>query len=240
VVPILVLKMGSTLPALKARRGDFEDWIISGLGVPRQRVSVVDVSLGQPLPPLNGHAAIVVTGSHTMVTEQKEWSEQAAAWLTDAVHKEMPVLGICYGHQLLAHALGGDVGNNPNGREFGTVEVALQTPAHTDPLLEGLPRRIRVHVGHTQSVLRLPAGAIRLASNPWDANQAVRFGPAAWGVQFHPEFDADIVGEYIEHYRDLLAREGQDPDALIMTTRVESSGSDVLRKFARLVRGAGD
>jgi GMP synthase (glutamine-hydrolysing) len=236
---VLILKMGSTLPALKARKGDFEDWIIRGMGLTPDQVSVVDVSTGQRLPPLNGHSGIVVTGSHTMVTEQREWSEQAAAWLADAVRKERPVLGICYGHQLLAHALGGDVGNNPNGREFGTVEVALETPAHTDPLLGGLPRRVRVHVGHTQSVLRLPAGAVRLASNPWDANQAVRFGAAAWGVQFHPEFDADIIGEYIEHYRDLLAREGQDPDALITTTRMDSAGSDVLRRFDRLVR-AGD
>jgi GMP synthase (glutamine-hydrolysing) len=234
--PILVLKMGSTLPALKARKGDFEDWIIAGLGVLRERVSVVDVPRKEPLPALNGHAGIVITGSHTMVTEQKDWSEQAAAWLAEAVREELPVLGICYGHQLLAHSLGGEVGNNPKGREFGTVEVALEEAGLNDDLLGCLPPRARVHVGHTQSVLRLPPGAVRLASNSWDPNQAVRFGPAAWGVQFHPEFDAEIVREYIEHYHGVLSAEGQDPARLIVTATEETSGPLLLRKFARLVR----
>lgn len=233
---ILILKMGDTLPSLKSRRGDFEDWIIAGLGVPREQVSVVDVPCKEPLPALNGHAGIIITGSHTMVTEQKDWSEQAAAWLADAVREERPVLGICYGHQLLAHALGGEVGNNPNGREFGTVEIALETPAQTDALLEGLPNRIRVHVGHTQSVVRLPAGAVRLASNPWDPHQAVRFGPAAWGVQFHPEFDPEIVREYITHYRDVLAAEGQDPDRLLTRACDTEFGTLIFRRFERIAR----
>ena len=147
----------------------------------------------------------------------------------------VPVLGICYGHQLLAHALGGEVGDNPRGREFGTVDVSLEKITRDDPLLGALPRRIRVHVGHTQSVLRLPEGAVRLASNPWDINQAARFGPAAWGVQFHPEFDAEIIREYLEHYRGVLSAEGQDPDRLLSGVVDEPAGKLVLRKFAALV-----
>lgn len=143
---------------------------------------------------------------------------------------------VCYGHQLLAHALGGEVGNNPRGREFGTVEVSLEEATRDDPLLGGLPPRIRVHAGHTQSVLRLPAGAVRLASNPWDVNQAVRFRATAWGVQFHPEFDAEIVREYIGHYGVELSAEGQDPARLVMTATEENSGRLLLRKFAQLVR----
>jgi GMP synthase (glutamine-hydrolysing) len=235
---ILILKMGCTLPSLKSRKGDFEEWVITGLGLPREGVSVIDVPGGDPLPALNGHSGIIITGSHAMVTERKDWSERSAAWLRDAVWKNHPVLGICYGHQLLAHALGGEVGDNPRGREFGTIEVELVEAARDDPLLGGLPPRIRVHVGHTQSVLRLPAGAVRLASNPWDANQAVRFGTSAWGVQFHPEFDAEIVREYIEHYRGVLSAEGQDPTRLAMTATEESSGRLLLRRFAQRV-GAG-
>jgi GMP synthase (glutamine-hydrolysing) len=233
---VLILKMGSTLPALKARKGDFEDWIIGGMGLTPDRVSVVDVSIGQPLPPLDGFAGVVVTGSHTMVTEQKEWSEQAAAWLAEAVREERPVLGICYGHQLPAHALGGEVGNNPNGREFGTIEVTLEESAKDDPLMGDLPTRIRVHVGHTQSVLRLPPGAVRLASNHWDANQAVRFGASAWGVQFHPEFDAAIIQEYITQYREMLAAEGQDPDRLLTRASDTEFGPLLLGRFSGMVR----
>ena len=186
------------------------------------------------LPP-DDPAGIVITGSHTMVTERRDWSERAAEWLNDAVHARVPVLGICYGHQLLAHALGGEVADNPKGREFGTVEVSLSETMRDDALLGGLPRQIRVHVGHTQSVLRLPEGAVRLASNPWDINQAVRFGPAAWGVQFHPEFDAEIIREYVGHYRGLLSAEGQDTERILSCVVDEPAGKQVLRKFAALV-----
>jgi GMP synthase (glutamine-hydrolysing) len=230
---MLVLKMGSTLPSLKSRRGDFDDWVIAGLGLPRTDVAVVDAA-GDPLPPVDGPAGIVVTGSHTMVTERQPWSERAAAWLRDNVRAGVPVLGICYGHQLLGHALGGVVGNNPNGREFGTVEVAMADTARDDALLGTLPEKVRVHVGHTQSILQLPPGAVRLASNPWDGNQAVRFSASAWGVQFHPEFDADIIREYIMTFETLLRGEGQDTDALRRTAADTPFGGAILRQFARL------
>lgn len=232
--PILVLKMGSTLPSLKSRRGDFDDWVIAGLGRPRNEVAVVDASAGDPLPRVDGHAGIVVTGSHTMVTERQPWSERAAVWLRDNVRAGVPVLGICYGHQLLAHALGGVVGNNPNGREFGTVEVAMAGTARDDELLGTLPEKVRVHVGHTQSILQLPPGAVRLASNPWDPNQAVRFSASAWGVQFHPEFDADIIREYIQTFEALLREEGQDTEALRRTAADTPFGGTILRQFSRL------
>ena len=235
--PLLVLKMGSTLPSLKSRRGDFEEWIIAGLGLPRPDVRVVDVSGGEALPEANGHRGIVVTGSHTMVTERKDWSEQAAGWLRSKVLEGVPVLGICYGHQLLAHALGGEVADNPNGREFGTVEVDLEHDARDDDLLGCLPRRVRVHVGHTQSVVRLPQGAVRLASNPWDQNQAARFGRSAWGVQFHPEFDSEIVREYIAAFEGVLRDEGQDVRALWSRAGETPHGGTLLRQFARLTRG---
>lgn len=235
--PILVLKMGNTLPSLKSKKGDFEDWVIAGLGLPPQEVAVIDVPAGEALPSGNGYGGIVVTGSHAMVTERREWSERTAGWLRHSVRAGVPVLGICYGHQLLAHALGGEIGDNPKGREFGTVDVELEECARRDELLGGLPRRVRVQVGHTQSVLRLPPGAVQLASNPWDQNQAVRFGQAAWGVQFHPEFNAEIVREYLSHFEGALQAEGQDTDSLRAEVAETPHGAAILRRFAFLTRG---
>ena len=231
---MLVLKMGSTLASLKSRKGDFESWIIAGLGLPPTEVDVVDVSAGQPLPPADGHAGIIVSGSHAMVTDRRDWSERAAEWLRENAQAGVPVLGICYGHQLLAHALGGEVGDNPKGREFGTVEVTMEESARGDVLLGSLPRSVRVHVGHTQSILKLPPGAVRLASNPWDHNQAARFAPRAWGVQFHPEFDAEIVREYIRHFEGLLQEEGQDTDSLRVLAEDTPVGGLILSRFSRL------
>jgi len=233
---LILLKMGNALPSLRSRRGDFEDWIAAGTALARTEFEVIDVPARADLPPLDGAAGVIVSGSHTMVTERRDWSERAAVWLRGAVSRAVPVLGICYGHQLLAHACGGEVGANPKGREFGTVQVELEEAGRTDELLGELPGTFPAHMGHAQSVLRLPPAAVRLASNAWDGNQAFRIGPRAWGIQFHPEFDADIVREYVDHYRAELSAEGQDPETLGRTAADNPLGGMILRRFVRLCR----
>jgi GMP synthase (glutamine-hydrolysing) len=230
---ILIIKTGSTLPEMKARRGDFEDWTLARLGVTDGQV--VDVTQGAPLPDYAAAAGVVVTGSHTMVTDHMDWSERTAEWLAGAVARQVPTLGICYGHQLLAYALGGEVNNNLHGREYGTMEVQLAAEVATDPLLAGWAPTIRVQMCHAQAVLRAPVGALRLAWNERGDCQAFRVGASAWGVQFHPEFDADVVRTYIDYMRPLLAAEKQDPDALHAATVDTPYGEAILRRFARLV-----
>ena len=207
-----------------------------GAGLAAAEARVIDVPSARELPAVDGAAGVMVTGSHTMVTERQPWSERAAEWLRVAVERRVPVLGICYGHQLLAHAHGGEVGDNPRGREFGTVQVELEEAGRADELLGELPPVFPAHQGHTQSVLRLPRGAVRLAANHRDANQAFRIGACAWGVQFHPEFDAEIIREYVDHYRGLLAAEGQDPGKLGDSARDVPFGTELLRRFVRLSR----
>jgi len=236
---LIILKAGSTLPALLARKGDFTDWIVAGLDGGPTAVRIVDAENGDDLPAYDEVAGVVITGSHAMVTERQPWSEQTAAWLPGLVERGIPTLGICYGHQLLAHALGGEVGDNPNGREFGTVTVELAAVAGDDPLLGGLPARVLVQLCHTQSALTLPAGARRLAHNSHDANQAFIVGEAAWGVQFHPEFDAEVVRAYIEHYDARLRAEGQDPAALIAACHDTPVGTTILRRFGQIVASRG-
>lgn len=232
---ILIIKMGSTLSALAAKKGDFENWIQAGLGVGDGDRVVVDVQKGAVLPDYHDVSGVVITGSHAMVTDRRDWSEGTGAWLSGAVERKLPVLGICYGHQLLAHALGGKVGNNPNGWEFGTVEVHLTATAQKDALLGGLPTPIRVQVSHTQLVLHLPRGARRLASSKKDRNQAFVVGDCAWGVQFHPEFDAGVVREYIHHGREELLRQGQDPEELAARSVDTVFGGELLKRFAAIV-----
>ncbi|MEJ5310312.1 MAG: glutamine amidotransferase [Anaerolineae bacterium] len=245
----LIIKTGSTMPDLVARRGDFEDWIVQGLGLPKTMVRIVNVTNGEELPPPSEASGIVISGSHAMVTEHQPWSERTAQWLSDAVQTGVPILGICYGHQLLAYALGGEVGDNPNGREFGTVDIHLHTNGDTAVggtanggtanggiLFAGFNSPIQAHVSHTQSVLRLPEGAHVLASSAMEPHAAIAFAPQVWGVQFHPEFDADIVRTYIRAYADVLRAEGQDPEQRLATCHDTPVGTVLLAKFARLVQ----
>ncbi len=234
---VLVVKTGSTFPRLRERRGDFEDWILDGMGIPRESARVVSVHEDEPLPEPDEPRGVVVTGSPAMVSEREDWSERTAAWLAEAVEAQTPVLGICYGHQLLAHGLGGRVGINPNGRQIGTRVAELNEDSRDDPLLGGLEARLQVQVSHMEAVLELPPVARLLGSAPGDPHHAFAVGPIAWGVQFHPEFDVDVMRTYLSERRVLVEAEGLDPDRLLREARDSDHGTRLLRRFADLLRG---
>lgn len=233
--PLVIVKLGDTHEALRARRGDFENWIAAGLGTQTLPILVVDPRRGDALPAPDTLSGVVLTGSHAMVSHREPWSERTGEWLARLVAQDTPVLGICYGHQLLAHALGGEAGDHPQGMEIGTVTVTLEEAAATDPLLRGLPAAFQAHVVHRQSALRLPEGAVRLAGNAHEPVQAFRIGGNAWGVQFHPEFDAEAMRGYIDLLAEDLKSGGADPAALRDGVGRTDAAAGLLGRFARIV-----
>jgi GMP synthase (glutamine-hydrolysing) len=234
--PCLIIKCGDKIPSLATTPGDYEQWIAAGMGLTPQETLVVAPQLGEALPACDSISGVVITGSGNMVTDGAPWMEESAAWLREAVAQKVPLLGICFGHQLLAHALGGTVDYNPAGVEVGSVTVTLQPAARHDPLLAALPARFTAQLSHRQSVRRLPEGARLLASSAMDPHQAFVYGESAWGLQFHPEFDQAIVAYFIAFYRDQLQQEGRDA-ALLQGTRSPSPQSHaLLARFAALIR----
>ncbi|MBN8262801.1 MAG: gamma-glutamyl-gamma-aminobutyrate hydrolase family protein, partial [Xanthomonadales bacterium] len=126
--PFLIIETGQPVASMR-RHGSFAHWIRVAAGLGRDDAILVDVERGDALPERAGFAGAIITGSAAMVTERRDWSERSAGWLREAAHAGLPLLGICYGHQLIAHALGGEVGDNPNGREMGTVCIELADAA---------------------------------------------------------------------------------------------------------------
>ncbi|HVI25441.1 MAG TPA: glutamine amidotransferase [Xanthomonadaceae bacterium] len=238
VAPFLILETGQ--PAAPLRRlGGFPHWIRVAAGLAADEAVVVNVEAGAPLPRRDGFAGVLVTGSAAMVTDRHGWSERSAQWLHEAAHAGTPLFGICYGHQLIAHALGGEVGDNPAGREMGTIALELHADAAHDPLFAGLPMEFPAQATHLQSVLRAPDGATVLARSAQDDCHAFRWGEHAWGVQFHPEFSARHMRGYVHARREALAREGRDPAALAAGVRATPLARRVLRRFVRHARRAG-
>jgi GMP synthase (glutamine-hydrolysing) len=236
--PFVIVKTGSALPAVRAACGDFEDWIARGMALADADVSVVRVCDGESLPEPDSVSGVAVTGSSSFVSQPEPWALQTSEWLGSAVDAGTPILGICYGHQLLAHALGGRVGPNPAGRQIGTVRVDLSAAVRVDdPLLGHLPETVEVQASHVESVLELPPGATPLGSNRADPNHAFSFGACAWGLQFHPDFDAIVIRGYIEQRAEVLREEGFDPQQLMRDARDTPHGSSVLLRFGKIVCG---
>lgn len=233
--PFLIIETGQPVASMR-RHGSFAHWIRVAAGLDRDDTVVVDVEHGGELPSREGFAGVIVTGSAAMVTDRHSWSEHAAVWLRDAAHAGLPLFGICYGHQLIAHALGGEVGANEVGREMGTVRIHLHPEAQDDPLFAGLPDPFAAQATHLQSVLCPPPGAMVLAHNDHDACHAFRWGEAAWGVQFHPEFSAGHMRGYIRARHDALAREQRCGKQLASEVHAAPHARRILRRFVAHAR----
>jgi GMP synthase (glutamine-hydrolysing) len=230
--PLCILLAGDPVPATLARRGGFGELIRDAIASTwTSDVQQIDLR-GEPAIDLERFAALIVTGSPASVTERAPWMLRGEAVLQSAIRAGTPVLGLCFGHQLLGQALGGRVTANPRGREMGTVALAV---TRSDPLLGGAGTTFSVNASHVDSVVELPPGAERLASTELEPNAAVRFGQRAWGVQFHPEFDATVMREYIETRRDALASEGLDPAALLGSAGDTPAARALVSSFLELV-----
>lgn len=232
--PVLIIKTGSTVPNLLSKGEDFETWVRLGMGLDSASIRVVNIAVGELLPSLDEITSLVITGSPAYLTDLAPWNYVAADYIRAAVKVAKPLLGICYGHQLLAWAFGAEVGFHPQGRELGTVPIALNDAARNDSLFCDLPNAFAVHSAHQQSVLSLPADAIPLAFNDFERFQSFRLGECAWGVQFHPEFNASISEHYVRFRWDDMLAEGLQPQEILGQVQETPEAASLLRRFQQI------
>jgi GMP synthase (glutamine-hydrolysing) len=232
---LLIIKTGSTFAAIRDEAGDFEAMIVRVIGdvLP---VIITDAKATSSYPELADIAGIIVTGSHDMVTDKAPWCEDLAQWIHGAVSRGVPYLGICFGHQLLAHAFGGVVDDHPDGIEIGTRLIETHDAARSDLLFVRSPKRFPVHLVHQQSVRQLPAGATLLARSQMEAVQAFRQGQYAWGVQFHPEFSVAVMRGYIAALTPTLHSDGLDVAGLDANIEETPAAAGLLQRFAVLAK----
>lgn len=229
---ILIIKTGGTFEEFTHDHDDFEHWTANGMGLSLEDCLCVDVRTSTSLPDPANIAGCVITGSHDMVTDDLPWITATTQWLREAIDTELLMLGICFGHQLMAHALGGEAGFHPDGLEIGTVDVTLTENGMADPLIGGLSSFFKGHVTHSQTALSLPPNATVLAASDHDPHQCFRVGNHAWGVQFHPEFNAEAICYYIKQLRGKITDQGGNANSLRDAVVETPESASVLKRFA--------
>lgn len=233
-IPLLIVQAGTPSEEIRAPLGDLPAWFCQALNRLVDTVRVIRVFEGEDLPAPDAGCAAIITGSWSMVTDREPWSEATADWIRKAMALEMPLFGVCYGHQLMAHALGGSVDFHPEGREIGCQTIEVLPEAADDTLLGAWPARFAAHLTHMQTVIELPPGARVLARSVHDPHQIVRYGHKAISTQFHPEFTPAISSAIIRARADVLRQEGKDPTALLDAVEEAPEAARLLREFLRI------
>lgn len=194
----------------------------------------------QDLPSLDEYDALVVLGGEMGAYDDIDfpWLAELRTMLSGAVAKQLPVLAICLGAQLLAAATGGQVRPIRKGPEVGTLLVAKRDVAAEDPLLGPLPLTPDVVQFHNDE-FSLPPSAQLLASSPKCDNQAFRLGECAYGLQFHIETTPEVVLEWARASPDMaeVARPGQlDAEHLAeFHADLAETWQPVAERFVRIV-----
>ncbi|TCC37942.1 type 1 glutamine amidotransferase [Kribbella speibonae] len=194
---------------------------------------------GEPVPgSVDGHAGLILLGGGMLPDEDERspWLPAERALLRQA-HGQVPVLGICLGAQLLAHTFGGEVQGKYGQPEKGVTSLTVLPAAADDVLLAGLPSTVRAVESHQDQITRLPSDAVLLMSSERCTNQMLRLGHQSWGVQFHPEVEAERVRRWSP---DRLQALGFDRDTVVAdaeryAVELEKTWSTVVGRFLSLV-----
>ena len=235
---ILILQTGQSIKQARDKYGDFDKLFIKGMGVDKSQTKTIHVYDDLVFPNPRELAGILITGSPAMVTEGNEWCIKTQQWIKQFIDSNIPILGVCYGHQLLAKVLGGTVEWNPNGREIGQVDMVLTSSSQDDLLLssliKGSTQSIKVQATHQQAVTSLPKNVTILGTTNLDSHHCFCYKNHIWGMQFHPEFTPEIIKDYIRLRYDDIKQEGLNPDQLIVEVEEINNGPTLLQRFAKI------
>ena len=231
VMALCVLRTGDAVASVSLRCGDFGAWIqASSEGVWQGRWIEHDARTDAPLPNVAALAGVIITGSSSNVTERAAWMLRTEAYIRELTTARIPILGICFGHQIVGQALGGHVAKNPRGREIGTVEVTIEA---ADALLEGLPTPFAANASHLESVVKLPDGARLLGRTKLEPHAMYAVGDRIRCVQFHPEFNQVVTRGYIEARADRILEEGGDPEGLHSRALETPHARSLVKRFVQ-------
>jgi GMP synthase-like glutamine amidotransferase len=201
-----ILETGRPPGDLEARFGDYPAMFAELLG-PGFTTTIYDVAAGELPPAPDSHPAYLITGSPVGVYEDHAWIGPLEAFLREA-RGEAKLVGICFGHQVMAEAFGGKVRKSDKGWGIGLQRYDL---AESAPWMDGDAAGFAIPASHQDQVELLSPAARVIARSDFTPFAALDYGGRAISFQGHPEFSPAFAKALIGARRDRLA----DPDAAI-------------------------
>ena len=192
---ILIIDCGPSLSDVSKHYGVAPEWIMESLKDKGCNFAWVKPYEGDRFQ-LSDSDAWIITGSPRSVYEESDWMLDIEEGLRKMQISPKPVLGICFGHQLIAKSFGGEVELNPKGWELGAYPVQFTEVGKKSQLFSGMYDNAIVYESHQDSVTVLPENAVELARNN-KGNQAFIIHDNFYGVQFHPEFSWEVMKMYV-------------------------------------------
>lgn len=198
-----LLQCDHTLDSVRSIAGDYDEMFARWLSADWQ---VYDLPRGERPASLDECDAYVTTGSKMSVYDDEPWIHAFAA-LTREIHAAgKPFLGVCFGHQMMGHALGGRVAKSPNGWGIGVHTFNL---TQSEPWMDPAAASVNLLMSCQDQVLDLPPGAVVLGGNAHCPVGIFRVGRML-GIQGHPEFTPEYAGALLELRRERIGAERVD------------------------------
>lgn len=218
---IAILDLASSPPHLMVDMPNYgvrtRDWLSAGL--PEAVYEVIDIQGGAEVPPLPGYDGVVVTGSEKGVYDDAPWMAPLRELLIEARDRCIPVLGLCFGHQIMADTWGGKAELSDRGNHVGVRHYTYRG------------QEIAAHAWHRDQVTRQPPRSTVTASAPYCPIAALEYDFPAMSVQFHPEYTRDYMGSFIARGRGEILDDAMT-DAALESLASEEVPEDLLAREA--------
>lgn len=230
-----MIRTGELFPELIKKTGDMQQLFANGMNIDKNDIEVYTVFDGFELPSIDKTHPLIITGSPALITDHDEWSIKTGEFIFEAHKHGIPILSLCYGHQLVAYTFGGEVGFHPTG-EYGTLELFLTEDGKKDALFSAVPERFYGQAVHINTVTKLPKGAKLTCYSKDEPTHGFSYEETVWGAQFHPEFSPEVAKGLVLADAEDLTKRGFDVNAIIDGLAKDNQyGQMLLRRFKDIV-----